>query len=143
MTRSGAAERDRVVIFGLAVFSVVFWVVFQPTNLSNAFMIGTPIGRDIANFWLGGRLALDGQFDLLVDIAGYNRLLNTMFDHVSGGDLVFSYPPHMLLVLTPLGALPHAAAVLLWTVVNLVFVVMTVRLLARDRALVVATLLSW
>jgi hypothetical protein len=142
MTESDIAQRDRVVILGLAVFSVVFWVVFQPTNLENAFMIGTPVGRDMANFWLGGRLALEGRFDLLIDIEGYNRLLSTIFGHVWSSDLVFSYPPHMLLVLAPLGALPHAAAVLLWTVTNLVFIVLAVRLFSRGRALVVATLLS-
>lgn len=137
MTAAPLSPRDRWTLAGggLAVSLAVLIIVCQPWDLRNAFMIGAPIGRDFASFWLSGRLALQGKLDLLIDLPAYNDVLFHTFDHFATDWLVFSYPPPLLLVLAPLGALPHLPAVLIWTAGNLALTAAAVRLLSRDRAL--------
>jgi hypothetical protein len=125
-------ERQLLVAGAFALSLVLFVVVYRPWDLAGAFMIGAPIGRDFANFWAGGHLALLGQLDLLADFSGYNDFLAATFRHDPTDELVFSYPPHALLFLAPFGALPFIPSVLLWTALNLVLIERSVRLLAVD-----------
>lgn len=115
--------------------------VCRPWDLENAMMVGAPIGRDFANFWIGGRLAIEGRLGLLVDFEGYNQLLFDLFHHNPRG-LVFSYPPHILLLLVPFGAMAHLPAVLLWSGANVWLVARAARLLSPDRRLGWAACLS-
>ena len=94
------------------------------------------------NFWTGGRLALDGRLDLLVDLPGYNALIAERFHHSADDFFVFSYPPSLLAFLVPFGALPYLPALLLWTAINLALLAWTTRQIAGDRWPVVATCLS-
>jgi hypothetical protein len=139
----GIAMRDRRILVagGLAVALLIYVVVCRPWDLHDAMMIGAPIGRDFANFWIGGRLAIEGRLDLLVDFDGYNELLFQIFHHNPRG-FVFSYPPHILLFLVPFGALPFLPAVLAWSGGNLWLIWRTVRLLSPDRGLAWAACLS-
>jgi hypothetical protein len=137
------ASRDRWVLIGsgVAIFLLILIVDVRPWDLRDGMMIGAPFGRDFANFWLGGRLALDGKLDLLVDFDRYNELAFQLFHHNARG-LVFSYPPHILLFLAPFGALPFVVADLLWSAGNLALIAAAARLLTRDRALGWAASLS-
>ena len=126
-----AAHRDDwlLVGIGVAVFAVVLFTVCRPWDLENAFMIGAPFGRDFANFWLGGRLAVTGQLDLLIDLPAYNDLFSTTFHHNPDERFVFSYPPHILLLLAPFAWLPYVPAVTLWTGLNLYGIAQATRLM--------------
>jgi hypothetical protein len=137
VTDAAPSHRDRWSLAGggLVASLAVLILVCHPWDLRNAFMIGAPVGRDFANFWLAGRLALEGRLDLLVDLPGYNALLFHVFDHFATDWLAFSYPPTALLFLAPFGALPHLPAVLLWTAANLALMAGAIRLLSADRAL--------
>jgi len=140
-----AAVRTRrlLVAGGFVLSLVLFFVVYRPWDLANAFMIGAPFGRDFANFWAGGHLALTGRFDLLVDFTGYNDFIATTFHHDPTDQLVFSYPPILLPFLVPFGALPFGLAVLVWTVLNVALIERSARLLAdHDRACRVAACIS-
>lgn len=138
------SAKQRWLVFGGFAFSaVLFFVVYQPRNLSR-FMVGAPVGRDFVNFWTGGYLALQGRLDLLVDFAGYNDFIAATFHRDNPFDeRVFSYPPHILLFLVPFATLPIVPAVFLWTALNVWLIGRSVRLLARDEpALCLAACLS-
>jgi alpha-1,2-mannosyltransferase len=141
---SALSARDRLVLVGggCAVFLVIICVICRPWDLENAFMIGAPVGRDMANFWTGGRLALDGNLGLLIDLPSYNALLYATFHHNPEEWLVFSYPPHLLPFLIPFGAMPYLVAVIAWTAINLLLVVQAAKLLSNERALLWASCLS-
>jgi hypothetical protein len=140
---SAISGRDRAALVGggAAIFLLVYIADIRPWDLHDAMMIGAPVGRDFVNFWVGGRLAIEGRLDLLVDFDRYNDLIFQLFHHNARG-LVFSYPPHILLLLVPFGALPFLPAVLLYSAGNLALIAAATRLLARDRALAWAACLA-
>jgi len=95
-----------------ALWAVVMLAV--PFCLSVFAEPGSPfdthlIDRDFANYWVGGRSALDGRFLLLFDQKTYFPLLKTVF----GADYPlhnWGYPPHFLLLCVPLGLLSYGWA---------------------------------
>src|SRR5262249_24162145 len=136
-----ARDRRMLVGAGVAVTLFILVVVCRPWDLHDALMIGAPIGRDFANFWIGGVLAIKGKLDLLTSFAGYTELIFQTSPHKPRG-LVFSYPPHILLFLVPFGALPHLLSVQLWSAANLWLAARAVRLLSDERGLAWAAVLS-
>jgi alpha-1,2-mannosyltransferase len=138
LTRLGVSRRDCWLLVGgaaLVALSMLL-LICRPWDLETAFMIGAPVGRDFSNFWTAGHLAIEGRLDLLVDMAAYNDwLLAHVFHHDPKDWLVFAYPPHSLLFLTPLAALPYGVAVTLWTLGNLVLMACAVRLVSSERGL--------
>jgi hypothetical protein len=139
----GISARDRAYLVGggAAIFLLIYLADMRPWDLHDGMMIGAPIGRDFVNFWIGGRLAIEGRLDLLVDFDRYNDLIFQLFHHNARG-LVFSYPPHILLLLVPFGALPFVPAVLLYSAGNLALIAAATRLLVRDRGLALAACLA-
>jgi alpha-1,2-mannosyltransferase len=141
---SVGADRDRglLVYGGFALSLAVVIVVCKPWNLTDHFMIGAPLGRDFVNFWLGGRLALEGRLDVLVDLPAYNGLVAEWFGHRTDDFSIFSYPPHILPFLVPFGALPFQPALIVWTAINVALLAWSARLITTDRWPVMATCLS-
>lgn len=126
-------------------FALIVYLSCRPWNLHDGPMIAAPFGRDFVNFWTGGRLALQGSLATLTDFDAYNRLIAGWFGHTRDDALMFSYPPHALLVLAPLAFLPYTAALIIWTVANLLALAWTTRRLAPRRHrhfLIVAASLS-
>jgi hypothetical protein len=133
----------RVLIYGGFAFSLaVVIAICRPWDLADRFMIGAPFGRDFVNYWMGGRLALDGHLALLTDFRAYNTLIAERFSHTTDDFFVFSYPPNLLPFLVPFGALPYLPALIIWTVINLALLVWSARLLGADRRVQIATALS-
>jgi hypothetical protein len=130
------ATRDRWLLGGggVAVTLFILIVVGRPWDLHDALMVGTPVGREFANFWIGGLLAIQGKLALLIDLDGYNELMFQTF-HYNPRGLAFSYPPHILMFLAPFGALPHPLAVALWSAGNLWLIARAVRLLCDEPGL--------
>jgi alpha-1,2-mannosyltransferase len=80
--------------------------------------IGYLVGRDFANTWLGGRLALTGDPGAHFGFVAYNMALKEMF----GPDYpthIWSYPPHSLLLTWPLALMPYLTAYLVYTMLGL------------------------
>ena len=73
---------------------------------------GGHFGGDFAVFWHAGTAALQGHAAALYDTA-------TLVPDASGFVAPFIYPPHMLLLLWPLGGMGYNLAVALWTLVPL------------------------
>ncbi|HEY1545848.1 MAG TPA: glycosyltransferase family 87 protein [Xanthobacteraceae bacterium] len=133
----------RVLIYGGFAFSLaVVIAICRPWDLADRFMIGAPFGRDFVNYWMGGRLALDGHLALLTDFRTYNTLIAERFSHTTDDFFVFSYPPNLLPFLVPFGALPYLPALIIWTAINLALLVWSARLLGADRRVQIATALS-
>ncbi len=115
---------------GLAAFLLVY-LCYRPWDLHGGAMIGAPFGRDFVNFWLGGRLALQGSLPTLADLPAYNDLVARSFAHTRGDSFIFSYPPHILLLLAPLACLPYHLALAVWTAGNLAALAIAARVVAH------------
>jgi alpha-1,2-mannosyltransferase len=100
----------------LAVLEVAYFAVSDPPSFwmpsVDAFG-GTAIGRDFLNAWVGGRSALGQGPAQWFDFRAYNDYLHTFVPVTE--TYFWSYPPHVLLLLWPLGLLPYLPAFLLWT----------------------------
>lgn len=71
-------------------------------------------GRDFANVWTGGKLALSGQLNLLYDVARYRSAEHALYGTV--GVHNYSYPPLALFLDIPFALLPYGAALTMWLV---------------------------
>lgn len=117
--------------FALGILSFsIFYVVYD------AF-IGFPqrgelyaIGRDFVNMWMGARLALSGKVSTLFDWPAYVDLLRTTF-WPTYAIHNWSYPPHVLLFVWPLGFLPYHVALVVWDSLGLLAFFASARLAFR------------
>lgn len=122
----------------------VYTLITYATTFSHGILdfAGRPVGRDFINYWTGGVAVLEGMVPEIFDLAFYHpyqeRILGMEFvDHN------WSYPPHMLLVVWPLGTLPYVPALVLWSVVTLLAYLWACNLPGMVRwQLVVALLLA-
>jgi alpha-1,2-mannosyltransferase len=76
----------------------------------------TAVGRDFLNTWMGGRSALGSGPAAWYDFWAYNRYLKEFIGAPELHDYVWSYPPHILLFIWPIGVLPYLPAFLAWIV---------------------------
>jgi len=75
---------------------------------------GTAIwGRDFANVYTSGSLALEGRLDLLYDLKGYSAYQDALFDGALRNHN-YSYPPPTLLYTWAFALLPYPVALLSW-----------------------------
>ncbi|WP_303976151.1 glycosyltransferase family 87 protein [Dongia mobilis] len=78
---------------------------------------GHVIGLDFVNTWTGARLALGGDVSALFDFAAYDALLQSQFGAGFPGHM-WSYPPHLLPLIMPLGGLGYVPAYIIWCVIT-------------------------
>ena len=116
---------------------------FRPgAELINAH--GYYLGQDFVNLWTAGRLTLAGRVAEIYDFSAYNAAIQAWLPPAYGF-LNFSYPPHVLPLIAPLGALPYLAALALWQVAGVAaFTALTLVAMPKQdrRALVLFILLS-
>ena len=77
---------------------------------------GYAVGRDFINSWMGGRSAFSGGPAPWFDVATYNAALREITGRADFPIHFWSYPPHLVLLLWPLGLLPYLPAYALWCV---------------------------
>jgi len=77
--------------------------------------VGYTVGRDFVNYWLGGRLALDGAAANLFDPQLYLQEVHQRFyaDHPW---MQFSYMPNVIPLLAIFGLFPYWPALALWSI---------------------------
>ena len=80
--------------------------------------LGSPIGSDFTYFWLGARLAWNGDPVGVYDVAGFTAAMREALPYMPEGQYGFAYPPTYLLLLVPLGALPLGKAFQVWLAVS-------------------------
>lgn len=134
----GRTDRIMLVTLGVLLSALAYLGILWTTP---DFAVVLPFGRDFLNFWMGGRMALQGRADVLVDLARYDQTARELF-HFSDDLFVFSYPPPILPFLVPFGALPYAPALVLWTGLNLGALWATARLVSSDSRIALAACLS-
>lgn len=87
-------------------------------------LIGTGIsyrlGRDFANLWIAGKLALDGRGDWAFDLDTF-RLGFFRYLDMPTSLQIYSYPPHALLLDAPFALLPYYVSLALWSVLGVAF----------------------
>lgn len=112
-SRSGAAARPvLLVVYLLLLLGVLSYLLPLSDLLAALWAPGTsPVvtDRDFANYWMAGQLAIQGEHLDLFSQPSYFPHLQQAF----GADYQirnWSYPPHFLLLLWPLGLLPYEAA---------------------------------
>jgi hypothetical protein len=76
----------------------------------------TALGRDFTNFWVAGRLVLEGEPLCAFDLQCFRVALAREVDILSQQN--FSYPPHVLSIAAPFALLPYYAALACWTVLG-------------------------
>ena len=113
----------------LTVAAGVFFVVLELSYFLMAGLhtsgsltlddFGSAIGRDFLNTWMGGLSAFSGGPAPWFDFQAYNTVLREMTGHPDFPDLFWSYPPHLVLFIWPLGLLPYLPAYAVWCVVGL------------------------
>lgn len=88
------------------------------------------IVRDFVNYWSGAVLVAEGRVAAVFDTTNFHleqeRLLGVEFDQH-----YWSYPPHLLLLLRPLGWLNYLSAFVVWTGLSFAAFAWTSRLAAR------------
>ncbi|QXT34749.1 DUF2029 domain-containing protein [Sphingomonas sanguinis] len=71
-------------------------------------------GRDFANVWTGGKLALNGRLDILYDVDRYRAFEHGLYGTI--GNHNYSYPPIALFLDIPFALMPYGVALMLWLV---------------------------
>jgi hypothetical protein len=107
----------------LTVAAAVFFIVLELSYLvfaglpplAKPWVDGTDfvVGRDFLNTWMGGRSAFFGGPAPWFDPAVYNAALRDLLG-TSYQEHYWSYPPHLLLFIWPLGLLPYLPAYIVW-----------------------------
>jgi len=132
----------------LTVAAAVFFVMLEISYLVIAGLppIDKPwvdganfvFGRDFLNTWMGGRSAFFGGpapwFDLHVYNAALREMLGTQYQ-----EHYWSYPPHLMLFIWPLGLMPYLPAYIAWCVVGIaLYLIACSTAIPRERLLFVA-----
>ena len=122
-----------LVLFFLSTIGSLFYVVPLSSFISS---IVSPVAtmdlvsRDFANYWAGGHSLLDGSYGNLFHQDVYYAKLKSVF-----GDEYplhnWSYPPHLLLFLWPLGLLDYTTALLLFMAAGIALFVFAVVVFQR------------
>jgi hypothetical protein len=80
--------------------------------------LGHLVGHDFVNTWMGARIALTGDPTPWFDFDTYNAALKSMLGP-DYPDLIWSYPPHLLLFTWPFGLIPYLPSYALWVICGL------------------------
>jgi hypothetical protein len=127
-----SASNFKVIIAGLLIF-IGCYIGYRPWDLQHGAFVVLPFGCDFINFWMAGRLSRLHETSLFTDLPAYNSAITAYFGH-HPGDLLFSYPPHSLLILGPLSLLPYGWALCVWTGLNMGALALATRRLALASA---------
>ena len=98
---------------------------------------GLVVGRDFLNFWMYGRAALGSDPARFYDLATYWAAIAEAAGPGYPGQQ-WSYPPSVMLLAAPFGALPYPVALAIWSAVGLLAFVAAMRLWTRDARLIFA-----
>ncbi len=127
-----------------------FWVL-ATYGMRLGFLLYVEIGldkhtdivdRDFINYWVGGKFALDGRHLVLFDQPEYFAYLKSLF----GPNYqihAWSYPPHFLMLVAPLGALDYRPALVVFLLVTLVMFVLAALAFRRRYAPETSQLYLW
>ena len=150
VTRATPSGRSPVeeLYFKWMVAAAVFFVALQIAFLGLAGLppIDKPwadetnfaIGRDFLNTWMGGRSMFSGGPAAWFDVRTYAAALRDMLGPTYP-ETYWSYPPHIVLFVWPLGLMPYLFAYITWCVVGIaLYLVACSSAIPRERLLFLA-----
>jgi alpha-1,2-mannosyltransferase len=134
--------------FKWMIAAAVFFVALQIAFLSMAGLppIDKPwadetnfaIGRDFLNTWMGGRSMFSGGPAPWFDARTYAAALRDMLGPTYP-ETYWSYPPHVVLFVWPLGLMPYLFAYIAWCVIGIaLYLFACASALPRERLLFLA-----
>lgn len=119
------ARYDKLAVAG-AVFFLCLEVLYFALSDRPSFWLPSAdgfntaaIGRDFLNMWMAGRSALAEGPIAWFDLVTYNAYLREFMGRPDLHDYFWSYPPHILLFVWPLGLMPYLLAYAFWSVVGM------------------------
>lgn len=112
---------SNIAFWGPWFFDVIKGIFSQTPNLEN-------VNRDFVNYWFSGRLVLTGEYIDLFSQPDYQKKLQGAFNLGVLELRSWSYPPHFLLVTTPLGLLPYLAAYGIYQLMSLALFSYSIRM---------------
>jgi hypothetical protein len=146
MTGTAPSPAHREALKACAILGTFFFVATLGVYLANAdWRADFPrdgstlvIGRDFLNFWMYGRAATTPNPGHWYDVVAYQRDLAALVGEGYPGQN-FSYPPSIMLLMAPFGALGYLPALACWTLLGLlVFTPVAWRYLPDRRAFIAA-----
>jgi hypothetical protein len=150
VTRATPSGRTPVeeLYFKWMIAAAVFFVALQIAFLSMAGLppIDKPwadetnfaIGRDFLNTWMGGRSMFSGGPAPWFDARTYAAALRDMLGPTYP-ETYWSYPPHVVLFVWPLGLMPYLFAYIAWCVIGIaLYLFACASALPRERLLFLA-----
>ena len=99
------------------------------------------VGRDFLNFWMYGRAAFDTDPGRFYDVDLYNAALRAFAGGAYPGQ-TWSYPPSVMLIAWPFGALTYLQALAVWTAGTATFFLWAAGRLIADRTLLAVLIFS-
>jgi hypothetical protein len=112
VSRALHAQREVLVLIGL--FAVAYGAYLVHLDGVREVAGGKAVGIDFVVFWTAGRMVLDGLGAGIYDPATFHAATERYFGPGMSW-LPWLYPPHILAFAVPLGALPYAVALAIWS----------------------------
>ncbi len=148
--KSGADSGRSIDLLLVAWWLFAFWVL-ATYGMRFGFLLYIELGldkqtnivdRDFVNYWVGGQFALDGRHLLLFDQPQYFAYLQSLF----GPNYqihAWSYPPHFLMLVAPLGMFEYRVALVIFLLVTLALFVLAASAFRRRFAPETSRLYLW
>lgn len=127
--------------FFLAIGAVAYLYTLAPRPLFPRDGTTLVVGRDFLNFWMYGRAAQLPDPGQWYDPHIYNDALAALLGAGYPGQN-WSYPPTMMLLMAPFGALGYLPALALWSALGLAIFVPVIWRFLGDRRAAIAVLCS-
>ncbi len=113
-----------------------------PINDSYQSVAGETAGGDFSVFYIGGKMAAQGNFSDLYHGDTFTSEREKKFADLDGGKLYFNYPPTALLLFAPFSTLDYMQAYSLWVILLLVGTALTIYSFTKSKILTLAALVN-
>lgn len=136
--------RNRVVgiLLLIGVLNLGVWAWSLATADGRQLANGQPLGGDFVAFNVAANAAVDGNAASLYDPAQFNHMVAQANTGPNSAGLTWQYPPHYLLILTPLARMPFTTGYLLWMAWTAVLLAFALRRLQFNWLWIGLTLIS-
>jgi hypothetical protein len=133
----GAGRNLKITLLALGIVHIVACCAYEFGNLAGIdgllYADGRPVGGDFINLWTVARMVLTGHAGDIYPVAAYKAYQATLTGGANMGLRLWAYPPHSLLLVWPLGFLSYYTALVAWSGLGLVLLLLGARRFGFDR----------
>ena len=137
-------EEARLQAYGYTL-AIIYAVILVHFYRAGAWIInnsGSPVYTDFTTMWVAGIEALRGGAARLYDSVQFLKTQEALLEHREFFYPNWPYPPTILLIVVPIGALPYLYAFLSWDIATLLALVAVVYFIVRRPSSVALVLAS-